>query len=152
MGFWGWAAQNAFELLSAVGIIGGLIFTAVSLRSDARARRIGNLIALTSNHREIWETTYKHGDLSRILEPRADVAARPPTSDEITFVIVVIQHIACVHQCIQSDLSISPEEIRRDIQTLFSLPVPRAVWEHAKPLQNHGFANFVDGCIADLKS
>ena len=48
MGIWGWLAENSFNLLSAVGIIGGLCFTAHSLRSETKTRRIANLLALTA--------------------------------------------------------------------------------------------------------
>jgi hypothetical protein len=38
-----WISENWFNLFSAVGIIGSLWFTAVSLRSDTKTRRIANL-------------------------------------------------------------------------------------------------------------
>ena len=55
MGIWDWLADNSFNLLSAVGIIGGLWFTALSFRSETKTRRIANLISITDGHREIWK-------------------------------------------------------------------------------------------------
>jgi hypothetical protein len=40
-------SQNWFTFLQSLGIIGGLLFTRFSLRTDARVRRIGNLITIT---------------------------------------------------------------------------------------------------------
>jgi hypothetical protein len=53
-----WLAQHWFDLLQTLGIIGGLTFTGYSLRQDERARRIGYLISIKQQYREIWEELY----------------------------------------------------------------------------------------------
>ena len=53
MGFSPWITENAFELLNALGIVGGLFFTAHSLRSETKTRRIANLLAIHIND-ETW--------------------------------------------------------------------------------------------------
>jgi hypothetical protein len=53
-----WLAQHWFDLLQTLAIIGGLTFTGYSLRQDERARRIGNLISIKQQYREIWEELY----------------------------------------------------------------------------------------------
>src|SRR5258708_7781649 len=54
MGFLLWIGDNWFTLLQSVGIIGGLLLTTSALNSDARTRRVANLIEITRGHRDIW--------------------------------------------------------------------------------------------------
>jgi hypothetical protein len=44
-------------------------------------------------------------------------------------------------------LIIEYDGLRRDVAGFFSLPVPKAVWQKAKPLQNHDFAAFVESSL-----
>lgn len=37
---------------------------------------------------------------------------------------------------------INPEGLRQDIGEFFSLPIPRAIWEKIKSLQNEDFVRF----------
>jgi hypothetical protein len=48
MEFGNWLRDHWFVLLQSAGIIGGLLFTGISLRIDARVRRVGNLLAITA--------------------------------------------------------------------------------------------------------
>ena len=81
MGFLQWAAQNWFTVLQSAGIIGSLLFTAASLRLDAKARHVGNLMAITKNHREIWGELYQRPELARVIDAGADLEQKP-MSDE----------------------------------------------------------------------
>jgi hypothetical protein len=53
MGVGEWLSHNWFDLFSSAGIIGGLWFTAVSLRSETKTRRIANLLTVTANSRRM---------------------------------------------------------------------------------------------------
>ena len=55
-----WILHNWFELLSSVGVVGGLWYTGVSVHSGAKAQRIANLLTLTANHRELWSAFYSN--------------------------------------------------------------------------------------------
>lgn len=91
-----WIAENWFDILSAVGIIGGLFFTAVALRSDTKTRKIAHLLTITTNHREIWKEFLRNPHLARVLDPSADVAKQPITLEEKEFVNFVILHLSSV--------------------------------------------------------
>lgn len=147
MGFWGIVAHNWFDILSAIGIVGGLVFTAVSFHSEAKTRRVANLIALTQNHRELWKGFYEGAQLSRIFDPLADIANTPISLAEETFIKVIIQHLASFYRAMKSDLTIKPEGIRQDVRQFLALPIPKAVWEKFMPLQDHDFVAFVEGCL-----
>jgi hypothetical protein len=140
-------SQNWFNLLSAVGIIGGLYFTAISFRSEIKSRRVSNLLILTQNHQRLWQDFNQHPELARVLDASADVSSKPVSRGEEDFVNMTIQHLSSVYQTMKSDLTFNPEGVERDIREFFSLPVPKAVWRKAKPLQNHDFASFVDSAL-----
>jgi hypothetical protein len=147
MMFGEWISQNWFDLFSGAGIIGGLWFTAVSLHSETKTRRIANLLILTQNHQRLWQDFYQRPQLARVLDSSADIAAKPVTLAEQAFVNMAIQHLSAAYYSMQSDLTIKPEGVRRDVAEFFSLPVPNAVWQRTKPLQNQDFAAFVESAL-----
>jgi hypothetical protein len=146
MGIWRWLTENSFNLLSAIGIIGGLWFTAISFRTDAKMRRVANLISITGSHREIWRQFLNSPDMGRVFDSKADILKQPITQKEEVFVNMVIAHINTVFYAIRNDMLISNEGLRRDVSEFLSLPIPRSVWEKSKVVQNDDFAAFVESC------
>lgn len=146
MGFGGWFSDNAFNLISAIGVVGSLWFTAFSLRSETKTRRISNLLAVTANHREVWNTFLANKELARVRDVGANLLANPVTDAERFFVIMVIQHLNSVYQAMNDQLFVKLEGLRRDVAQFFSLPIPRDVWEKVKATQNDDFVAFVEGC------
>ena len=142
----GWASQNWFNLFSAIGIIAGLLFTAHSLRSETKTRRIANLLTITASHREIWKEWLNNPNLGRVRDAGADTARQPVTDAEQVFVTSVILHMSSVFHAMSDQLVVKVEGLRRDIAQFFSLPIPREVWEKIKVLQNDDFVTFVESC------
>ena len=142
-----WLADNLFNLLSAVGIIGGLFFTAFSLHSETKTRRIANLLGITANYREIWKEFFHSPQLTRVIDPAADVTNQPITPAEELFVGLVISHVNSVFYATNDQLVIKWEAWRRDIAQFFSLPIPKAVWTKVKLLQNQDFAAFIESSL-----
>src|SRR5262245_45305825 len=134
MVFFDWLEGNWFTLLQSAGIAGSLVFTAISLRIDARVRRVGNLLALTDQHREIWLQLYRRPELARVLDARADLTNKPVTQHEELFVSLLVLHLNSAYHAIQAGMFLSPEGLGEDIRMFFSLPIPKAVWEEMKPL------------------
>ncbi len=141
-----WIAENGFNLFSSAGIIGGLLFTAVSLHSETKTRRIANLLSVTANHREVWKVFLNDKQLARVLDTLADTSKQPVTEAERVFVVMVILHINSVYFATKDELVVKLEGWRRDIAQFLSLPIPREVWEKVKVLQNEDFAAFVESC------
>ena len=142
-----WFAENWFDLFSSAGIIGGLWFTAVSLHSETKTRRVANLLTLTANYREVWKEFFRSPELARVIEPSANVAKQPVTPAEEFFVSLVISHTSSVYEALKDDLLNKQEGLRRDVRSFFSLPVPKAVWTKTKLLQNHDFAAFIESSL-----
>lgn len=139
--------SEKLSLVSVFGIIASLCFTAVSLRSEAKAQRIANLLAITANHREVWMEFLHNQDLARVLDASTDLSKEPLTEAEEVFVNLVISHISSVYYATEHGLLIKAEGLRRDVSELFSLPIPQAVWLKAKPLLNRDLADFIEDCL-----
>lgn len=60
---------------------------------------------------------------------------------------MVISHISSVYEALKDELVIKQEGLRRDVRSFFSLPVPKAVWQNAKLLQNQDFAAFIESSL-----
>ena len=142
-----WFTENWFNLFSSLGIIGGLWFTAVSLRSETKTRRIANLLAITANYREVWKEFFRSPELTRVIDPAADVAKQPVTPEEEMFVGLIISQMSSVYYATKDELLIKLEGSRRDMKLFFSLPVPKAVWTKSKLLQNQDFAAFIESSL-----
>ena len=141
-----WVLENWFELLSAIGIVGGLFFTAFSLRSETKTRRIANLLAITSNHREVWKEFLRHPELASVFDPSADVSKHPVTRHEQMFVELVILHTSSVYYAMKDELVVKLEGLRRDVSQFLSLPIPSAIWDRIKLVQNDDFVAFIESC------
>ncbi len=144
MGVEEWISQNWFNLFSSIGITGGLWFTAVSLHSETKTRRIANLLTVTANYREVWKEFFRSPELARVIEPSANVAKEPVTPAEEFFVNMVISHTGSVYEALKDELVTKQEGLHRDVGSFFSLPVPKAVWTKTKLLQNQDFAAFIE--------
>ena len=141
-----WLVENSFNLFGT--FIGtGLWFAVFTYREDIKTRRVGNLLTITANHREIWKEFLNNPALARIYDTDADISKHPVTAAERVFVTLVIVHTYSVYCAMNDGLVVKYDELRRDIAEFFSLPVPRAVWRKAKPLQNHDFAAFIESSL-----
>jgi hypothetical protein len=142
-----WLVTHGFDLISTLGVIAGLTFTALSFRRDDRSRRVANLLRLTGSHRDLWSELLREPKLRRILDPRADLASGPMTLEEELFVTLVIQHLNGVFHALQDDLTVRPEGLGLDVRQFLALPIPRSVWQRLQPLQNEAFVAFVERCL-----
>ena len=147
MGGLRWIADNWVTALNAAGVVGGLFFTACSLHSEAKTRRVANLLTITKNHRNIWADFYRNPGLARVLDTAADVTRKPITREEEIFVNLVILHTNSVFYATKDELVVKLEGLRRDVWWFLSLPIPLAAWERAKLVQNDAFVVFVESCL-----
>lgn len=139
-----WMVNHAFDLLSAVGIISSLAFTAVSFREDTRSRRLNNLVRLTEQHRDIWEESQNNPKVARIRDPEADLYTKPVTAEEAQFVMLLMFHLHCWYRAIQGKEVSNLDGLEKDIRNFFSRPIPRHVWEDRKSFFDRDFRQFVD--------
>ena len=141
-----WALEHWLELLNAVGVVGSLLFTAFALREETKTRRVTNLLTLTQNHREIWSLLLRSPALYRVLDSRVDPLKQPATREEELLVNFLIQHLNVAHHAMRDRLYARPEGMYQDVAEFFSLPIPQAVLEKLKPMQDADFVAFVVKC------
>jgi hypothetical protein len=143
-----WLGENWFALVQGVGIVAGLVFTGVSLRRDLRARRVGDLLTLTQQHRELWSEVHRRPELARIMDADADLLARPLTVAEERMLNLILVHFQTGWELARSGTFNTPENMAADVRGFFTLPLPRAVWQATRATRDPAFVRFIDGCLA----
>jgi hypothetical protein len=144
MAFTNWLHHNWFALIQTAASPAGLLLIGIALLFEARARRVANLIQLTQQHRDLWERMYSQPEVARILNPDVNLGEMPVTAAEEVFVIFIILHLSSTFYGIRSGFFRKPHGLRKDIERFFSLPIPRAVWNKVKDLQDAPFVRFVE--------
>jgi hypothetical protein len=154
MGISGWFSENWVNIATAVSGIGGLWAAVFALRKnaqatqeEAKARRVANLLTITANHRELWRECLIYPALARVIDPGADVAKQPVTPAEEFFMSMAISHTSSTYEALKGELLTRQEGLRRDVGSFFSLPIPNAVWQRTKLLQNQDFEAFIESSL-----
>ncbi len=143
-----WLRENWFLLLQGLGITGGLIYTALSLRADIRARRTSDFLALAEHHRELWREIQQRPELARVLRADVDLADGPLTPAEVDFLNLVIVHFSTGWFMACGGAMLTLEALALDVRTFFLLPLPRAVWNRTRAGRDPGFVAFVEACLS----
>ena len=133
------------NLVTIVGIVGSLIFTAVSIRSNTKTTKISNQFLITQFHRDIWSLTFDKPELKRILKD--DPNTKKISKEEKLFVRFLIFHLKLSYDAIRAKAIIQPEKLDDDIKNFFSKPIPSKVWEDIKDYQNKDFVKYVEDRI-----
>lgn len=144
-----WLQSNWFQLLQSTSIVAGLIFAALSIRRDARMRRVSNYLALVREHRELWLEVYREPALHRILDQTADLVAHPVAVAEERLVNLLLVHLNTFWELDRQRSIVMPEGVAADIRAFISLPVPRTVWLQTKRLRDPRFVEFVDDSLGE---
>ena len=141
-----WVENNWFQLLQTVGVVGGLVFTGISIRQSTRARKASDLLALTDQHRELWNEVYSRPGLERVFAPQADLLGKPISITEERFLNEVIVHFQMGWQLATSGSLLTLDAMKADVNAFFTLPLPRAVWEATRVGRDPEFVRFIESC------
>ena len=142
-----WFRENWFLLLQGTGIVGGLLFTAISIRHGTKARQIGDLLTLAQQHRDLWKEIHERPELARVLRPQVDLVTQPVSVLEEEFLHLVIAHFNTGWLMAREGSLLTLKVLKRDAGTFFCLPIPRIVWEQTKANRDPRFVRFVDACL-----
>ena len=144
MDFFAWFTTHWFDLLQTTGIVGGLVFTGLTLHRDTRTQQATNVLKLTSEHRSLQMELITRPSLGRILREDADLKKEPVTYEEMKFVSLMIAHLYSTYQTAKLDVLKQPEGLTADIRGFFALPIPHKVWEEVAHLQDADFLRFIE--------
>lgn len=128
--------------------MGGLLFTAITVRQSTKSRKESNLLALTEAHRDLWSAIYSRPDLSRIFDPAVDLIVRPINLVEERFLNEVIIHFQMGWHLAKKDSFLTMEALESDIRQFFKLPIPHSVWTESKHTRDPHFVAFVENCLS----
>lgn len=149
-GIWWW--RHWHEVLEAVGIVGGLIFTGVTLRHDLQARKIAEYLTQATQHRRLWGQLHRRPGLRRLLEPDRDVAEEPLSVEERRYLELVVTHFHTGWLISGAGHSLVPLNVlAADAGHFFRLPAPAAVWAEVRRVYQEEFVGFVDRAIASAR-
>ena len=149
--WWGWIAGNWLPFLQGIGIVGGLAFTGYSFRYNTRVHRAQTLINITQQHRAIWLKAFDVPQLRRVLSP-APLKNRTITFEERLFVNLIVLHLSSILFAVREGVFDLPAGTDADLQELFSLPIPRKVWEELKPFQDKETVRYVDTLLTNARA
>ena len=138
------------DILQTVSILVGFFTSAYTIRMNTRERKIGNLFALTSAHREIWSRLYEREELSRVLSESVNLRRESITAEEELFVHTLILHLRAAFKARDLGMQFDDDAVAADIRQFFNRPIPSAVWERSKVFQDRKFVEFVERCIEPL--
>ena len=144
-----WLHENWFLFLQSAGIVGGLLFTALSIRGGTNARKVSDLLNLTAQHRELWNEVYRRPELSRIFATAADLVAKPVSVAEERFLNEVIVHFNTGWHLARRKSLVPMAALKADVRSFFNLPIPRTVWRQTRGSREARFVRFVESCLSD---
>ena len=142
--------EHWLDFLQTASIFGGFFTAAYTIWTNTKERKIGNLFALTTAHREIWSRLYERNELSRVLSESVNLRQEPITSEEELFVHTLILHLRTAFKARDLGMQFDDDAVAADIRQFFNRPIPRTVWECSKVFQDREFVEFVDRCIGPL--
>jgi hypothetical protein len=142
-----WLKTEWFSLIQTAGVIGGLIFTGLTVRQEARARETQNLLAFAERHRLLWGEVGYRPELHRLIAKDADLVAKPITPAEEATLKVVLVHFELGWRLAKSMDRSDLDPLAKDIREFFSRPLPRAAWQTDKGCHNREFVRFVSRAI-----
>lgn len=146
-----WWGEHWHEVLEAVGIVGGLLFTGVTLRHDLQARKIAEFLTQASQHRRLWGALHRRPGLSRVLESDRDLHQEPLRIEERRFLELVFTHFHTSWLIALSGHSLVPADVlAADAGHFFKLPAPAAVWTEVRKMHQPEFVAFVDRAVESV--
>ena len=150
MGILGWMGARWLDFLQTASIFVGFFTAVYTIRTNTKERKIGNLFALTTAHREIWSRLYERNELSRVLSESVNLRCDPITSEEELFVHTLILHLRAAFKARDLGMQFDDDAVAADIRQFFNRPIPRTVWERSKVFQDRKFVEFVERSIEAL--
>jgi hypothetical protein len=145
-----WLTRNWFAVFQAIGIAGGLLFTALSIRRETNHRRLSDLLSLSEHHRVLWSELQHKPELLRILDWKVDLIGSPVKAQEAQFLNLVFVHFETGWRLAKKRGLPSLKTLTNDVADFFARPIPRMVWENTKSARDPGFVEFVDKCLVRM--
>jgi hypothetical protein len=139
-----WLGENWLDVIQTLGVL----FAAIEIRNNTKARRLSNLISTTSSHRALWQKAIDNPKLKTVYSPNRDLAAKPLSFEEEAHIILHILHAKVVYEALHQGMRVSKEGVAEDLQQFFSLPAVSSVWSKVKRFHDPEFVRFVSSTLS----
>ena len=146
------ADPSVLDLVQTAAIVFALIVSALALRAIVRTNRAAAALDIANSHRQLFLEALKDPELARVLEDDAEAASVAITPKERLFTTLLFIHIYTVFRLHKEKLLSMPREWYTDIAEFALLPVPRAVWEDVRRVQDKEFVRFVEDAVRRAKA
>lgn len=141
-----WLQENWFNLVQTTGIVGGILFAAVTTRRDRRTRRVGDLLTLAQHHRDLWSEVHRRAELRRVLlkDDKINLIDDPISDAEFEFLNLVIVHFYTGWLLARENGLLTNDVLAADARDFFSLPLPHRVWLETRSNRDPKFVTFIE--------
>lgn len=146
------------QTLGVGGALIGVFLIWHQMQLSVKIQKVTNLHNLKEAHRSIWSLMMGKAELQRLMDEKACPKPSEITLEERIFVGFVILQLQTCYRFSQESLLINIGKLTDDVNSFFSLPVPRIVWDEKKRFHDPDFVNFVEdalgvstqcGCLSD---
>lgn len=145
-----WLQENWFNLTQTFGIVASALLAAAAFSRETRARRLGYLLSLAEQHREVWSEAHRRPELARIFKSEVDLVADPISTVEQEFLNIVIVHFHTGWLFAKDTRFLDDTALTADARTFFSLPLPRAVWDNTRDARDPKFVRLMEKAFASM--
>ncbi len=146
-----WLSANWFSLVQSAGIIISILLTAAAMRRERRSRRVGDYLALASEHRELWGDLHRRPELARVVASEVDLLEQPLSTAEEEFLLLIIVHFHTGWLLACQDSLVSRAVLARDAGAFFRLPLASEVWKRTQAARDPAFVEFINSACAKPK-
>jgi len=146
-----WFESNWTNLVQSLGVIASLLFTAISIRSNTRARQASDFLTLAERFNEVWSETGRNPSLHRIFDTECDLVEKPITAEEREYLNKIFVHYYVSWLLIDKKQSLLPRTaLKIDAQHFFILPIPNRVWTETRQTRDPRFVSFVEESLSGV--
>lgn len=145
-------------MLQSVGIIGGLLFTAKTIRDDTKCRcdaikerKVSNILAFAARHQSLWSDLNQREELKRILQEQDDFLIGGVTPAEVGYLRQQAVQFEAGWEIAALTQPEGLELLALDTANFFSRPLAHLVWEKVKIFRNPRFVELVEAAMNRLR-
>lgn len=135
------------EYWDEIVLVATLLYTALTLRRDARIGTAETILKITAQHRELALTIMSGAKLAALLDRKRDLAAQPVTDEEERTVGFLLNHLRATFYAQKAGIYVQPAGLAEDLRSFFSHAGARAVWDKSKKGHEPKFVAFVEKFI-----
>jgi hypothetical protein len=144
--------QEITQIVGGIGVIASLIYVAVQIRNNARAVRASAYQQLSVSMSGPWDALFLNGEACGLVLRGCDDFAALDRVEKARFRFMIMAFMRRFENAwFQHKIGTLKEgdwqAIAADLDSLYSLPGPRAAWPLVKTRSNAKFRAYIDSIV-----